>query len=151
MAAALWALLGALAALGPGPALAAAPRLPLLVWSTERSLWPPQPLPAGRALSEPELQQLLEPGLRRGPRTVLLFLQDQLSLEDFTAFGASGAGGAGGAGGAFPRLQDALGSAGSSLTVPAVAGAAAAALPLTLQRLLAPLPPCGCPGGLWPG
>ncbi|XP_072776418.1 V-type proton ATPase subunit S1 [Taeniopygia guttata] len=142
MAAALWALIGALAALGPGPAGAAAPRLPLLVWSTERSLWPPQSLPAGRALSEPELQELLEPGLRRGPRTVLLFLQEQLSLEDFTAFGAHGA---------FPRLQDALGSAGSALTVPAVAGAAAAALPLTLQRLLGAPPPLRLPGGALAG
>nr|XP_041567970.1 V-type proton ATPase subunit S1 isoform X1 [Taeniopygia guttata]XP_041567971.1 V-type proton ATPase subunit S1 isoform X2 [Taeniopygia guttata] len=142
MAAALWALIGALAALGPGPAVAAAPRLPLLVWSTERSLWPPQSLPAGRALSEPELQELLEPGLRRGPRTVLLFLQEQLSLEDFTAFGAHGA---------FPRLQDALGSAGSALTVPAVAGAAAAALPLTLQRLLGAPPPLRLPGGALAG
>ncbi|NXA00197.1 VAS1 ATPase, partial [Nesospiza acunhae] len=53
-----------------------------------RSLWSPPALPGGRALSEPELQQLLEPGLRRGPRTVLLFLQDQLSLDDVTAFGA---------------------------------------------------------------
>ncbi|NWT29548.1 VAS1 ATPase, partial [Cardinalis cardinalis] len=53
-----------------------------------RSLWSPPSLPGGRALSEPELQQLLEPGLRRGPRTVLLFLQDQLSVDDLTAFGA---------------------------------------------------------------
>ncbi|CAN8178933.1 unnamed protein product, partial [Coccothraustes coccothraustes] len=77
MAAALWALLSALAGLVPGPGPAGAAQLPLLVWSTERSLWSPPSLPGGRALSEPELQQLLEPGLRRGPRTVLLFLQDQ--------------------------------------------------------------------------
>uniref|UniRef100_A0A8C9KWY3 V-type proton ATPase subunit S1-like n=1 Tax=Serinus canaria TaxID=9135 RepID=A0A8C9KWY3_SERCA len=78
MAAALWVLLSALAGLAPGPGPAGAAQLPLLVWSTERSLWSPPSLPGGRALSEPELQQLLEPGLRRGPRTVLLFLQDQV-------------------------------------------------------------------------
>ncbi|XP_053857811.1 V-type proton ATPase subunit S1-like [Vidua macroura] len=104
----------------------------------------PQAVPGGRALSEPELQQLLEPGLRRGPRTVLLFLQDQLSLEDFTAFGAVFGNEPNGA---FPRLQDALGSAGSALTLPRVAAAAAAALPLTLQRALGAPPPLQLPGG----
>ncbi|NXR90373.1 VAS1 ATPase, partial [Hypocryptadius cinnamomeus] len=67
-----------------------------------RSLWPPLSIPGGRALSEPELQQLLEPGLRRGPRTVLLFLQDQLSVDDVTAFGAVFGNEPNGA---FPRLR----------------------------------------------
>ncbi|XP_058684911.1 V-type proton ATPase subunit S1-like isoform X2 [Poecile atricapillus] len=147
MAAALWALLAALAGPvpGPGPAGAAqVPQVPLLVWSTERSLWAPLAAPAGRVLSEPELRQLLEPGLQRGPRTVLLFLQEQLSLEDFTAFGGVFGNEPNGA---FPRLQGALGSAGSALTLPSVAGAAAAALPLTLQRALGSPPPLRLPGG----
>ncbi|XP_037981899.1 V-type proton ATPase subunit S1-like [Motacilla alba alba] len=99
---ALWALLSALAGLSPGPGPAEAAQLPLLVWSTERSLWPPPSIPGGRALSEPELQELLEPGLRRGPRTVLLFLQDQLSVDDVTAFGAVFGNEPNGA---FPRLR----------------------------------------------
>ncbi|XP_062367986.1 V-type proton ATPase subunit S1-like [Cinclus cinclus] len=142
MAAALWALWALLAAL-PGPGAAGAAQVPLFVWSTERALWPPLASPGGRVLSGQELQELLEPGLQRGPRTVLLFLQDQLSLEDLTAFGAVFGNEANGA---FPRLQDALGSAGSALTIPSVAGAAAAALPLTLQRALGAPPPLQLPG-----
>ncbi|XP_058678282.1 V-type proton ATPase subunit S1 [Ammospiza caudacuta] len=140
--AALWALLSALAGLAPGPA--GASQLPLLVWSTERSLWAPPALPAGRALSEPELQQLLEPGLRRGPRTVLLFLQDQLSVDDLTAFGAVFGNEPNGA---FSKLRDALGSAGSTLSLPRVSGSAAAALPHTLQRALGAPAPLSLPGG----
>ncbi|XP_066065454.1 V-type proton ATPase subunit S1-like [Chamaea fasciata] len=68
MAAALWALLAAVAGIAPGPPPAAAAHVPLLVWSTERSLWTPQTLSGGSVLSEPELQQLLEPGLRGGPQ-----------------------------------------------------------------------------------
>ncbi|XP_064557448.1 V-type proton ATPase subunit S1-like [Zonotrichia leucophrys gambelii] len=142
--AALWALLSALAGLAPGPGPAGAAQLPLLVWSTERSLWAPPALPAGRALSEPELQQLLEPGLRRGPRTVLLFLQDQLSVDDLTAFGAVFGNEPNGA---FTKLRAALSSAGSSLSLPWVSGPAAAALPLTLQRALGAPAPLSLPGG----
>ncbi|XP_071275557.1 V-type proton ATPase subunit S1 [Agelaius tricolor] len=148
MAALLWALLSALAGLAPGPGPAGAAQLPLLVWSTERSLWSPPSLPGGRALSEPELQQLLEPGLRRGPRTVLLFLQDQLSVDDLTAFGAVFGNEPNGA---FPKLRDALGSAGSALALPWLSGAAAAALPLTLQRALGAPAPLSLPGGGGPG
>ncbi|XP_068854214.1 V-type proton ATPase subunit S1-like [Aphelocoma coerulescens] len=144
MAAALWALLAALAGVAPGPGPAGASQVPLLVWSTERALWPPLDAPGGRVLAQEELQQLLEPGLRRGPRTVLLFLQDQLSLEDFTAFGGVFGNEADGA---FPNLQGALGSAGSALALPSVAGVAAAALPLTLQRALGAPPPLRLPGG----
>ncbi|XP_057244706.1 V-type proton ATPase subunit S1-like [Malurus melanocephalus] len=75
---------------------------------------------------------------------VLLFLQDQLSLEDFTAFGGVFGNEPDGA---FTRLQGALGSAGSALALPSVAGAAAAALPLTLQRALGAPPPLRLPGG----
>ncbi|XP_063038215.1 V-type proton ATPase subunit S1-like [Melospiza melodia melodia] len=107
------------------------------------SVGAPSP-PRGRALSEPELQQLLEPGLRRGPRTVLLFLQDQLSVDDLTAFGAVFGNEPNGA---FNKLRDALSSAGSTLTLPWVSGSAAAALPHTLQRALGAPAPLSLPGG----
>ncbi|XP_069739266.1 V-type proton ATPase subunit S1-like [Phaenicophaeus curvirostris] len=103
--------------LGPG---AAAEQVPLIAWSTDRSLWPPRAAPwSGRVLGGSELEALLEPALKRGPRTVLLVLQDQLSLEDFTAYGDS----------AFSNLQAALWGAGSVLVVPALGGAPGGSLP----------------------
>ncbi|XP_050186803.1 V-type proton ATPase subunit S1-like [Myiozetetes cayanensis] len=136
----LWALAGV--ALGPG-GVGAAERVPLLVWSTERSLWPPLAAPpGGRVVSEEQLEELLTPGLIRGPRTVLLFLQDQLSLEDFTAFG--------GVFGNEPGRAFTQTAAGSSLVLPGVSGGALGSLPLTLQRALG-APPLRLPGGVLGG
>ncbi|KAM9584594.1 LOW QUALITY PROTEIN: V-type proton ATPase subunit S1, partial [Morphnus guianensis] len=92
--------------------------------------------PEGRVVRQEELGALLSPALRRG-RTVLLFLQEKLSVEDFTAYG--------GVYGnkpdsAFPNLEGALGGAASSLVLPAVAGGAAGALPHTLAQALGAAP-----------
>ncbi|NXH50480.1 VAS1 ATPase, partial [Dicaeum eximium] len=103
---------------------------PGVIWGPcplSRALWPPLAAPGGRVLSGPELQQLLEPGLRQGPPTVLLFLQDQWGLGLFGVIWDILS---------LPFSQGALGSAGSALTVPSLAADAAAALPLTLQRAL---------------
>ncbi|XP_057278021.1 V-type proton ATPase subunit S1, partial [Pezoporus wallicus] len=120
--------------LAPGPGRAA--QVPLLAWSTRRALWPP-PGAGGRVVTEEALRELLGPALERGPRTVLLVLQDKLSVEDFTAYG--------GVYGnkpdsAFPNLEGALGAAGSALVLPAVAGGAVGALPHTLSQALGAAP-----------
>ncbi|XP_068780186.1 V-type proton ATPase subunit S1 isoform X2 [Struthio camelus] len=75
-------------ALALGLALARAEQVPLLAWSSHSSLWPP---PAdsyeGHVVTEGQLRALLAPALERGPHNVLLFLQEKLSVEDFTAYG----------------------------------------------------------------
>ncbi|XP_033927617.1 V-type proton ATPase subunit S1 [Melopsittacus undulatus] len=129
----LWAWAVGLS-LGPGPVRTA--QVPLLAWSTHRALWPP-PGAGGRVVTEAALRELLSPALERGPRTVLLVLQDKLSIEDFTAYG--------GVYGnkpdsAFPNLEGALGAAGSALVLPAVAGGAVGALPHTLSQALGAAP-----------
>ncbi|NWV23394.1 VAS1 ATPase, partial [Origma solitaria] len=97
-----------------------------------RALWPPQDTPGGQVLSEDGLERLLGPGLQRGPRTVLLFLQDQVrpQIHPETPKPTPNPPQS-------PRtVLAALHSAGSALSLPAVSGAAVAALPPTLQRLL---------------
>ncbi|XP_068780185.1 V-type proton ATPase subunit S1 isoform X1 [Struthio camelus] len=125
-------------ALALGLALARAEQVPLLAWSSHSSLWPP---PAdsyeGHVVTEGQLRALLAPALERGPHNVLLFLQEKLSVEDFTAYG--------GVYGnkpdsAFPNLEGALGGAPSSLVLPAVAGGAAGALPRMLAQALGAAP-----------
>ncbi|CAM5131744.1 unnamed protein product [Natator depressus] len=103
---------------------ARAGRVPLLGWSGHSSLWPPlADSYEGHVVGAPQLSALLAPALDRGPRNVLLFLQEKLSLEDFTAYG--------GVFGnkpdsAFPNLESALAGAPSTLMLPAVQGVAAA-------------------------
>ncbi|XP_066840665.1 LOW QUALITY PROTEIN: V-type proton ATPase subunit S1-like [Anser cygnoides] len=126
----------ALPAAGARPRAGGGGAVPLLAWSAGRELWAPPP-PAGRLVPGPLLGALLEPALGRGPSTVLLVLHEQLSIEDFTAYG--------GVHGnkpdsAFPNLEGALAAAGSSLVLPAVAGAAARALPHTLAQALGAAP-----------
>ncbi|KYO34440.1 V-type proton ATPase subunit S1 [Alligator mississippiensis] len=129
MAAALVLLLAVLA-----PGTARADQVPLLAWSSRSKLWPPATVGSeGHVVTEPQLQALLGPALDQGPHNVLLFLQEKLSVEDFTAYG--------GVYGnkpdsAFPNLEGALSDAGSALVLPAVAGEAAGAVPLLLQEHL---------------
>lgn len=111
---------------------AAGGEVPLVAWSTASGLWsgptaPPLPA-AGHLLEDHQLGALLEPALTRGPRTVLLVLHDELSVEDFTAFGGVHGDSADSA---FPRLQAALAAAGSVLQLAAVPGGAVG-LPHTL-------------------
>ncbi|XP_062456782.1 V-type proton ATPase subunit S1 [Rhea pennata] len=130
---------GALAlALALGLGLARAEQVPLLAWSSRSSLWPPlADSYEGHVVAEGQLRALLAPALERGPHNVLLFLQEKLSVEDFTAYG--------GVYGnkpdsAFPNLEGALGAAPSSLVLPAVAGGAAGALPRMLAQALGAAP-----------
>uniref|UniRef100_A0A8C8S3S7 ATPase H+ transporting accessory protein 1 n=1 Tax=Pelusios castaneus TaxID=367368 RepID=A0A8C8S3S7_9SAUR len=108
--------------------------VPLLAWSSRSSLWPPLADGyEGHVVGEAQLGALLTPALEQGPRNVLLFLQEKLSLEDFTVYG--------GVFGnkpdsAFPSLESALAEAPSSLVLPAVQWVAATRVPSLLKEKL---------------
>ena len=80
-----------------------------------------------------QLSTYLDPALELGPRNVLLFLQDKLSIEDFTAYG-----GVFGSkqDSAFSNLENALDLAPSSLVLPAVDWYAISTLTTYLQEKL---------------
>ncbi|XP_072345075.1 V-type proton ATPase subunit S1-like [Scyliorhinus torazame] len=88
MAAGVWLVAAALgAALGRGRGT---DQVPVLAWSTESSLWRPQDSPnEGHILSSVQLSSYLNPALNKGPKTVVLFLQDKLSVDDFTVYGGA--------------------------------------------------------------
>uniref|UniRef100_A0A8C4Q730 ATPase H+ transporting accessory protein 1b n=1 Tax=Eptatretus burgeri TaxID=7764 RepID=A0A8C4Q730_EPTBU len=97
--------------------------VPTLIWSTRSSLWDGSSrLPAGQVLSEPELHNLLTPALAND--NLVLFLQDKLSIEDFTQYGD----------GAFPHIQWWLQNSGSQLVLPAVSWHATVGLASWLSR-----------------
>ncbi|XP_070319049.1 V-type proton ATPase subunit S1 isoform X2 [Odocoileus virginianus] len=63
-------------------------QVPLVLWSSDRGLWAPAAdTHEGHITSDMQLSTYLDPALELGPRNVLLFLQDKLSIEDFTAYG----------------------------------------------------------------
>ncbi|XP_077572720.1 ATPase H+ transporting accessory protein 1a [Stigmatopora nigra] len=93
-------------------------QVPLVLWTHQ---WTPQanqqPPAAGHIVERQQLADYLDKMLTTGPRNVLLFLQDKMSVEDFTLYG--------GAFGnkqdsVFPNLENALRSSSSSLVLPAV-------------------------------
>ncbi|XP_061780110.1 ATPase H+ transporting accessory protein 1a [Nerophis lumbriciformis] len=101
-------------------------QVPLVLWTHE---WTPQPSPspavAGHIVEQQQLASYLDKTLKTGPRNVVLFLQDKLSVDDFTLYG--------GAFGnkqdsVFPNLESALRSSSSSLVLPAVSWPASNAL-----------------------
>ncbi|KAM3617071.1 uncharacterized protein V6R79_001776 [Siganus canaliculatus] len=107
-------------------------QVPLLIWSNDGL--PSQESPAaGHITSIDQLSSYLSSAFSAGPHTVLLFLQDKLSKDDFTVF-------AGVFGnkqdGAFQNLQAALQSASSSVTLPAVEWSESSAIPALLQDKL---------------
>ncbi|XP_065427386.1 V-type proton ATPase subunit S1-like [Chrysemys picta bellii] len=58
---------------------ARAERVPLLGWSGHSSLWPPlADSYEGHVVGAAQLSALLTPALERGPRNVLLFLQERV-------------------------------------------------------------------------
>ncbi|XP_062975481.1 V-type proton ATPase subunit S1 [Elgaria multicarinata webbii] len=124
----------ALLLLGLGLVAAQTGQVPLLAWSSRSSLWSPSAAPhEGHVVTETQLAALLDSALDGGPRNVLLFLQEKLSIEDFTAYG--------GVFGnkpdsAFPNLENALGAAPSSLVLPSVDWFAASAVPAFLKAKL---------------
>ncbi|CAF96175.1 unnamed protein product, partial [Tetraodon nigroviridis] len=93
-------------------------QVPLLLWTSAGTSGPAQvPPSAGHIVEQQHLASYLEEALSAGPRNVLLFLQDKMSLEDFTMYG--------GAFGnkqdsVFPNLEAALLSSSSPLVLPAV-------------------------------
>uniref|UniRef100_A0A673Y8A7 V-type proton ATPase subunit S1-like n=1 Tax=Salmo trutta TaxID=8032 RepID=A0A673Y8A7_SALTR len=99
-----------------------------------RSGLPSQAVPAaGHIVGISQLSSYLETALGSAPPNVLLFLQDKMSIEDFTMYG--------GAFGnkqdsAFPNLEDALLSSPSPLVLPAVAWPASSAVIGQLQDQL---------------
>ncbi|KAM8831031.1 V-type proton ATPase subunit S1b [Synchiropus picturatus] len=109
--------------------------VPVLIWSTDR-LPDLSSSAAGSILSQGQFSTYLTTIFGSAPHTVVLFLQDQLSLDDFTVFG--------GAFGnpqdsSFPNLQEALTSS-HSLSIPAVRCTGKSLVSLLQQKLgVAPL------------
>ncbi|XP_074537630.1 V-type proton ATPase subunit S1b [Halichoeres trimaculatus] len=107
-------------------------QVPVILWSSDGlpALAPPA---AGHIVSTDQLTAYLTSAFGSGPRTVLLFLQDKLSKDDFTVFG--------GVFGnkqdsAFQNLEAALQSSSSSVTLPAFEWSGISAIPALLQEEL---------------
>ncbi|XP_069604027.1 V-type proton ATPase subunit S1 [Ranitomeya imitator] len=109
-------------------------QVPVLLWSSESSLWSAQPSThGGHVTTDLQLGQYLDSALSSGPKNFLLFLQEKLSVEDFTAFG--------GVYGnkqdsAFPNLENIMESSPSSLVLPSVDWYATNILPTYLKEKL---------------
>ncbi|XP_070695469.1 V-type proton ATPase subunit S1b [Pempheris klunzingeri] len=107
-------------------------QVPLLMWSTDGL--PPLASPtAGHITPSDQFTAYLTSAFGSGPHTVLLFLQDKLSKDDFTVFG--------GVFGnkqdsAFQNLEAALRSSSSSVTLPALEWSGSSAIPALLQEKL---------------
>ncbi|XP_022618944.1 V-type proton ATPase subunit S1-like [Seriola dumerili] len=107
-------------------------QVPLLMWSSDGL--PPLALPAaGHIISNDQLTAYLTTALGSGPHTVLLFLQDKLSKDDFTVFG--------GVFGnkqdsAFQNLEAAVQTSSSSVTLPALEWSGSSAILALLQEKL---------------
>nr|XP_046251614.1 V-type proton ATPase subunit S1b [Scatophagus argus] len=107
-------------------------QVPVLMWSSDGL--PPLASPAaGHITSNDQLTAYLSSAFGSGPHTVLLFLQDKLSKDDFTVYG--------GVYGnkqdsAFPNLETALRSASSSVTLPALEWSGSSAILTLLQDKL---------------
>ncbi|XP_018516967.1 ATPase H+ transporting accessory protein 1a [Lates calcarifer] len=109
-------------------------QVPLLLWTSEGISLPTQTPPtAGHIVGQQQLASYLETALNVGPRNVVLFLQDKMSIEDFTMYG--------GAFGnkqdsVYPNLEGALVSSSSPLVLPAVSWPASNAVIGQLQDQL---------------
>ncbi|XP_054648740.1 ATPase H+ transporting accessory protein 1a [Dunckerocampus dactyliophorus] len=113
-------------------------QVPLVLWTHE---WTPElsqsPPVAGHIVEQQQLGAYLDKTLNTGPHNVVLFLQDKMSVEDFTLYG--------GAFGnkldsIFPNLESALRSSSSSLVLPAVSWPASNAVIGHLQDHLGTSP-----------
>uniref|UniRef100_A0A1A7YVU2 ATPase, H+ transporting, lysosomal accessory protein 1a n=1 Tax=Iconisemion striatum TaxID=60296 RepID=A0A1A7YVU2_9TELE len=109
-------------------------QVPLLMWTSEGVFVPRQSPPvAGHIVGQQQLSFYLEKALDIGPRNVVLFLQDKMSIEDFTMYG--------GVFGnkqdsVFPNLEGALQASSSPLVLPSVSWPASDAVIGQLQDQL---------------
>ncbi|XP_073326853.1 V-type proton ATPase subunit S1-like [Pagrus major] len=107
-------------------------QVPVLLWSSDGL--PPLASPAaGHITSNDQLTAYLNSAFGSGPHTVLLFLQDKLSKDDFTIFGGVYGNNQDSA---FQNLEAALHSSSSSVTLPAVEWSGSSAIPALLQEKL---------------
>ncbi|XP_005814808.2 V-type proton ATPase subunit S1 [Xiphophorus maculatus] len=109
-------------------------QVPVIIWTSEGVSIPRQAPPtAGHIVGHQQLSSYLEKTLNVGPRNLVLFLQDKMSIEDFTMYG-----GAFGnkQDGVFPNLEGALQASSSSLVLPAVSWPASNAVIGQLQDQL---------------
>ncbi|KAJ8017338.1 hypothetical protein DPEC_G00016830 [Dallia pectoralis] len=109
-------------------------QVPLVLWTSEGSALLSLTAPAaGHTVGVSQLGSYLENALSSAPHNILLFLQDKMSIEDFTMYG--------GAFGnkqdsAFPNLERALQSSPSTFVLPAVAWPASSTVIGQLQDQL---------------
>ncbi|XP_010297704.1 V-type proton ATPase subunit S1 [Balearica regulorum gibbericeps] len=90
--------------------------VPVLLWSTQRSQWnPDSALHEGHVVSAQELTVLLQPVFTQNSRNLIVFLQDTLSIDDFTYLSESYSNK-----NPFQNIQEILQSSPSSLVLPAV-------------------------------
>ncbi|XP_027534971.1 V-type proton ATPase subunit S1 [Neopelma chrysocephalum] len=90
--------------------------VPMLLWSTQRSQWNPDTaMHEGHVVSAQELTVLLQSLFTQNSRNLVLFLQDRLSVDDFTYLSESY-----GNKNPFENVQEILQSSPSSLVLPAV-------------------------------
>ncbi|XP_040050004.2 V-type proton ATPase subunit S1b [Gasterosteus aculeatus] len=106
-------------------------QVPLLMWSSD-GLPALASTAAGHITSKEQLAAYLSSAFKSGPHTVLLFLQDKLSKDDFTVFGGVFGNKQDGA---FGNLEAALHSS-SSVMFPALEWLDSSAIPALLQEKL---------------
>ncbi|XP_061430077.1 LOW QUALITY PROTEIN: V-type proton ATPase subunit S1 [Lethenteron reissneri] len=111
---------------------AAVDQVPVLLWTSDASLWGPATSPhSGHIVTAKELHGYLKPALQMPDKNLVLFLQDKLSVDDFTHYGRADGDNA------FSNIQRALASAPSSLVLPSVDWRSAGNLPAFLRDRLA--------------
>ncbi|KYO47536.1 V-type proton ATPase subunit S1 [Alligator mississippiensis] len=95
--------------------------VPMLLWSTESSLWNSETtLHEGHIITKQELPTVLQPIFTQSSKNLVLFLQDMLSIDDFTYYSESY-----GTEKPFHNVQEILKSSSSSLILSAVDSEAA--------------------------
>ncbi|XP_018581477.1 V-type proton ATPase subunit S1-like [Scleropages formosus] len=112
-------------------------QVPLILWSSGGSPIPEASPPAGHVVSSSQLSSLLASVLSSGPRAVVLFQQDKLSIDDFTVFGGVFGNEEDGA---FPNLKSALQNSSGQLVLPSVSQLGSSRIVQLLQEQLRTTP-----------
>ncbi|KAM6976742.1 V-type proton ATPase subunit S1b [Aplochiton taeniatus] len=109
-------------------------QVPLVMWASDGYSLPSLPFQtAGHIMPSGQVVSYLNSALESAPGSVLLFLQDKMSKDDFTMYG--------GVFGnkqdsAFPNVEAALHSSSSSVVLPAISWTSVSAIPALLQEKL---------------